>query len=110
MSVETTPITANPDHVTLINVFTVKPEDQDRLVKLLVDATDGVMSRIPGFISANIHKSIDGVRVANYAQWRSVEDFQAMLNNPDAQEHMAPIGELATYDAHIYSVASVCHI
>jgi hypothetical protein len=26
---------------------------------------------MPEFVSANIHKSVDGTRVANYAQWRS---------------------------------------
>jgi len=107
---QTTSITTNASHVTLINVFTVKPEDQDRLVKLLVEATDTVMSKIPGFVSANIHKSADGVRVANYAQWRSADDFQAMLKNPQAQKHMAPIAEFATYDAHLYSVVDVCNI
>ena len=110
MSPQTTPIVANPDYVTLINVFTVQPKDQDRLVDMLVEATDKVMRDIPGFISANIHKSADGVRVANYAQWRSAEDFHAMLVNPAAREHMAPISEFATYDAHIYGVVDVCHI
>jgi heme-degrading monooxygenase HmoA len=109
MSTPTTPIVANPDYVTLINVFTVEPKDQDRLVEMLVEATDKVMCDIPGFISANIHKSADGVRVANYAQWRSAADFQAMLKNPRAQAHMAPIGEFASFDAHLYSVIDVHH-
>jgi len=109
MSTHTTPIVAKPDYVTLINVFTVEPKDQDRLVDMLVEATGAVMRDIPGFISANIHKSADGVRVANYAQWRSAEDFQAMLKNPQAQAHMAPIGEFASFDAHLYSVVDVHH-
>src|ERR1700726_1084178 len=69
---------------TLINVFTVEPAKQQRLVDILVEATESTMRSLPGFISANIHKSLDGTRVANYAQWRSVEDFQAMLKNPEA--------------------------
>jgi heme-degrading monooxygenase HmoA len=96
--------------LTLINVFTVKPGDQDRLVKMLVQATKAAIKNIPGFISANIHKSADGVRVTNYAQWRSAEDFQAMLKMPEARKHMAPIMEFATNDAHSYSVVDVYHI
>lgn len=42
------------------------------------------MKILPGFVSATIHGSADGVRVANYAQWRRREDFEAMLNNPEA--------------------------
>jgi heme-degrading monooxygenase HmoA len=93
--------------VTLINVFSVQPENQQRLVQLLVEATRTVMSKIPGFVSANIHRSLDGTRVTNYAQWRSREDFEAMLKNPKAVEHMGPIQQLASNDAHLYEVSDV---
>ncbi len=94
---------ANPV-VTLINVFTVDPGHQQELVDLLINATREAMQYVPGFVSASIHKSSDGSRVTNYAQWKSAEDFQAMLKNPKALEHMAPIKKLATYDAHLYEV------
>jgi quinol monooxygenase YgiN len=68
--------------VTLINVFTVQPADQQRLVEVLVEATEETMRHLPGFVSANIHRSLDGTRVTNYAQWRSAADFRAMLGNP----------------------------
>jgi quinol monooxygenase YgiN len=90
--------------VTLINVFTVTPDDQQRLVDLLVEATETTMKKLPGFISANIHKSLDGKRVANYAQWRSRVDFEAMLRNPEATAHMKPISEIAEFDARLYEV------
>jgi len=90
--------------VTLINVFTVKPEDQQRLVDMLIEATEKTMKHVPGFVSANIHKSLDGERVTNYAQWQSKEAFEAMLKNPKALEHMKPITEIAKSDAHLYEV------
>ena len=79
-----TTITTANDVVTLINVFTVERQQQQRLVDVLVTATETVIGKQPGFVSANIHKSLDGTRVANYAQWRSREDFEAMLANPEA--------------------------
>ena len=91
--------------VTLINVFTVEPENQQQLVDLLVEATEKTMKNVYGFVSANIHKSLDGVRVVNYAQWRSREDFEAMVKNPEAQAHMKPIMEIAKADFHLYEVA-----
>src|SRR5260370_33943054 len=99
-----TTISKDNDVVTLINVFTVEPEDQQRLVDMLVEATEKTMRNLPGFVSANIHQSLDGVRVANYAQWRRREDFEAMLKNPDANAHMKPIMEIAQFDAHLYEV------
>lgn len=96
--------------VTLINVFTVEPENQQRLVDMLVEATEKTMKNIPGFISANIHKSLDGVRVTNYAQWRSREDFEAMLKNPEALSHMEPILEIASNDGHLYEVVDTLRV
>ena len=84
----TTLIDRDASLITLINVFEVSADRADALIDLLDRATIEVMRHQPGFVSANIHKSLDGTRVTNYAQWRTVEDFQRMLENPDAQVHM----------------------
>jgi heme-degrading monooxygenase HmoA len=91
-----TTISTESDLVTLINVFTVAPERQQELLDVLIEATEQVMRFQPGFVSANLHKSLDGQHVANYAQWRSVEDFEAMLANPEAGEHMRRCVDTAT--------------
>jgi quinol monooxygenase YgiN len=105
----TTTISTGSPLVTLINVFTVSPDDQQQLVDLLVEATDKVIRHRPGFISANIHASLDGTRVTNYAQWRSREDFAAMLDDPEAIPHLRGASAIATAEPHLYQVASVHH-
>lgn len=100
-------ISKTNDVVTLINVFTVDPQNQQRVVDLLAEATEKVMRRLPGFVSAHIHKSLDGLRVATYAQWRSREDFEAMLKNPEAIPHLQALAPLAKFDAHLYDVSFV---
>ncbi|WP_225731108.1 MULTISPECIES: antibiotic biosynthesis monooxygenase [unclassified Nocardia] len=98
--------TIDPDQnvVTLVNVFTVEPADQQRLLDLLDRATEDVMQHLPGFVSANLHAGLDGTHVVNYAQWRSVEDFQAMLESPLVREHMDAAAELATVEPNLYRV------
>ena len=86
------------DVFTLINVFTVKQENQDTLVTLLIEATNNTMRRLPGFVSASNHKSLDNTRVVNYAQWRSKDDFDAMRTNPEAIPHMKAAAALASFD------------
>lgn len=103
-------ISEDQDVVTLINVFTVAPEDQQRLVDLLVEATEGVMCKQPGYVSANIHKSLDGTKVTNYAQWRSVEDFQRMFGNEEARGHMKEAEGLAAVEPQLYEVSYTHHI
>src|SRR5437867_9364595 len=74
--------------VTLINVFTVDPTNQHRLVELLTRATETSVRHAPGFISASLHRSLDGTKVTMYAQWRSVADYQAMRENPTALPYL----------------------
>ncbi len=101
-------IAKDNDVVTLINVFTVAPEDQQRLVDVLVDATQAVMRKQLGFVSANIHRSLDGTRVTNYAQWRTREAFEEMLQNQEAAEHMGEAARIAeSFEPHLYEVAFV---
>lgn len=101
-----TTISSEQDVVTLINVFTVKPEDQQRLVDLLAEASETAMNKLPGYISANIHKSLDGTKVTNYAQWRSLEEYEAALEAPAAQPHLREAVELAErYEPDLYEVS-----
>ena len=86
------------DVFTLINVFTVTPENQDTLVNLLIEATNNTMRHLRGFVSASIHKSLDNTRVINYAQWRSKDDFDAMRTSPEAIPHMKAAAALASFD------------
>jgi quinol monooxygenase YgiN len=74
-----TTIAVDKPVVTLVNVFRLKEASRQReLVEVLVRATEAVMRQQPGFVAANIHRSLDGSHVVNYAQWRSIEDFDAM--------------------------------
>lgn len=91
--------------ITLINVFHVEPHNQQPLIDLLIEATQQVMSKRPGYISANIHRSLDGTTVTNYAQWRSRQEFEAIFGNPDALAHMLEAEKLSvSFEPHLYEV------
>lgn len=110
MSTTETVIRTGDGPVTLINVFEVEPDVQQELIDVLVEATEQVMQHRPGFVSANLHTSHDGTRVVNYAQWRSSADFEQMLADPAATEHMGRCRALANaVTPHLYDVASVHH-
>jgi heme-degrading monooxygenase HmoA len=64
--------------VTQINVFEVDPKDQDELAQLLKEAIQTVSS-MPGWISASVHKSLDGTRVTNYAQAADHASWEAIV-------------------------------
>lgn len=60
-------IKANTGIVTQINVFTVVQGRQQPLIDLLAESAK-FASTIPGWLSASLHRSRDGMRVVNYAQ------------------------------------------
>lgn len=102
-------IRAGTGILTLINVFSIAPERQQELTDVLIQATEETIRHLPGFISANIHRSHDGRRVVNYAQWRSRADFEAMLQNPEARPHMASAADMAEFDPILCEVVCVDH-
>jgi catechol 2,3-dioxygenase-like lactoylglutathione lyase family enzyme/quinol monooxygenase YgiN len=100
-----TTLDASAGHLTLINTFSVEPERADELLALLSEATETTMRHLPGFISANLHLSGDRRHIANYAQWRSRADFDAMLKNPEAQVHMREAAAIAqSFDPVFYEL------
>ena len=72
---------------------------------LLIDSTEQTMKHLPGFVSANIHRSLDGKKVVNYAQRKSNADFEAMRNNPKAATHMQAAGKLAKFEPIVCEVS-----
>jgi quinol monooxygenase YgiN len=100
----TTPPLQN-EPVTLINVFTVDPLNQERLIELLTRATETSVRHAPGFISANLHRGIDGTKVTMVAQWRSAEDYQAMRSDPAPLPFLQEALTIAKFDPGMYQVA-----
>jgi quinol monooxygenase YgiN len=78
-------------------------------VKVLDGATEKVIKDLPGFVSANIHRGLDGRHVVNYAQWESREAMDAMLAHPATQQHLRDAAALAKFEPNLYEVASVYH-
>ena len=100
-------ITKQNNYLTLINIFTVEPSNQQQLVELLTKASQDSVIKIPGFISAALHKSIDGTKVAMYAQWRSLDDYQKMRNNPQASPYLQQALTIAKFEPGMYEVVEI---
>ena len=102
-----TTISKDAKLVTLINVFTVEPANQQRLVDLLARFTDASVRHAPGFVSAALHRSLDGTKVTMYAQWRSVEDYQAMRDNPAPLPYLQQALAIARFEPGMYEVVEI---
>jgi quinol monooxygenase YgiN len=90
--------------ISLINVFTVDPANQDRLLDLLARATDEFVSRAPVFVSSTLHRSLDGTKVTMYAQWRSAEVYEAMRQDPGPLPFLEEALTIAKFEPGMYEV------
>ena len=93
--------------LSLINIFTVEPAKQRELVDLLIRATETSVRHITGFVSATLHRSLDGTKVAMYAQWRSNEDYQAMRRDPVTSPYLDQALALAKFEPGMYEVVEI---
>jgi quinol monooxygenase YgiN len=99
-----TTISANNNVITLINVFTVEPANQQRLIELLTQATEKSVRWAPGFVSASLHRSTDGAKVTMYAQWQSMDHYHAMRQDPAPLPFFEEALTIARFEPGIYEV------
>ena len=96
-------IEANQGVITQINVFTVAPENVQPLIEVLIEAANSVKD-VPGWLSANIHRSLDGTRVVNYAQCESYEAWEAVMKKLQAGNHIGRNKEFGEAHPGLYEV------
>jgi heme-degrading monooxygenase HmoA len=96
-------IKANCGIVIQINVFTVPLGGQDKLIELLAESAE-IASSTPGWLSASLHRSLDGTRVVNYAQSESLEAAQAVIEKLKGAGFFDRNKTLGTADPGLYEV------
>jgi hypothetical protein len=99
-----TTISKDANLMTFINVFTVDPANQSRLVELLMKATDSSVRHARGFISSSLHGSRDGTKVTMYAQWRSLVEYEAMRRDPGPVPYLEEALTIAKFEPGMYDV------
>ena len=94
---------------TLINTFTVEPENQAKLIELLRENTENVISGLDGWISTSFIAAKDRRHVAIYSQWRDVASVEAMRSNADMVAYFPRIAAVAAFDSFVGDVVYSHH-
>jgi quinol monooxygenase YgiN len=90
--------------IVLINVFHVDPANQRRLIEILTQVTEEIVSKATGFISSTLHRSMDGGKVTMYARWSSLADYEAMRQDPAPRPFLEAALSIARFDPGMYEV------
>lgn len=97
---------SDTDPVVLINVYRCDPAKMEVLMDLLtvmVRAQRGAA----GFVSATLHRGLNGKVAAVHAVWRTREDWKAMTRLATVNAAMEPIMAIATFEPHLYEAGEV---
>jgi quinol monooxygenase YgiN len=97
-------ISPDRDVTTVMAIYATEPKEQLRLVDIIKDFTTEAMQPQPGFIASSIHISLDGLRVINYAQWKSQEAYFVFINDADVKAKAAKLAEFPKPDLHLYEI------
>ena len=97
------------DVATLVNVFTVEPENQQNLVRVLKEGTVAFFSKQPGFISSSVHASKEGGRAINYSQWKSAGDIENFRKDPKFAPYLQRLAAIAKAETILCDVVEVNH-
>ena len=96
-------IRANDGVITQINVFTVPDGGQPALIELLTEAAQFARGT-PGWLSASLHRSLDGTRVVNYAQSQDLAAAQAVIGRLNEAGFLARNKALGEAHPGLYEV------
>jgi heme-degrading monooxygenase HmoA len=103
-------IRVDTNTITLVNVFTVEPDNQQKLVDVLKGGTDEFFSQAPGFISSSVLNGKDGRRVINYSQWKSAQDIEAFRQDPYFGPYIQRLKALSKAESIECEVVYVNHV
>jgi hypothetical protein len=66
--------------------------------------TDAFVRHAACFVSATLHRSLDGTKVTMYSQWRTIEDYQAMRKDAASLPYLQEALTIATFEPGMYEV------
>jgi heme-degrading monooxygenase HmoA len=94
---------------TLVNVFTVEPENQQKTLALLQEGTENLFSKMPGWISTNLLKGRNARQVIVYSQWRHARDIDGFRQDPRMKPYFERFAALAKHETFTCDVAHSLH-
>jgi len=93
--------------VTQITVVESGPDKQAEALSVMAERAR-FMARQPGFISINVHRSLDGRRIVNYVEWQNQELLQQAHKSPEFRKEWGRFDKLTDdIDPHLYEVVNV---
>ena len=89
--------------IAVISLYPVLAEQQSLVIDTLREAVSDYQ-QAAGYVSTSLHKSLDGVKVAEYAQWQSQADFERFMLSGAGQMLTGKLAAVSEPDQHVYEI------
>lgn len=93
----------------LVTIFTVQPDNEQRLIDLIEEGTSAIFSKQPGYISCSVHRGTDAKHLVLYGQWESPQSIDAFRKAPEIGEYTKKILQLATFESVVCNDVPYVH-
>jgi quinol monooxygenase YgiN len=97
--------------IVLVNVFTVAPDDAERLLEAWADDA-AFMKQQSGFIATQLHRGTAGSSTfVNVAQWESARALATAFSSPGFQARRAQYPDSVVASPHVFeriAVRGIC--
>lgn len=97
-------VTKNNPVLAEIDIFPVQLDQQQSLVDNLIEDIKTVFKSQPGFVAAAVHRSRDGLRVVNYVQWKSQNDYEAYIHKAEVPLLSSRLSAFGAPNSHLYEI------
>ena len=104
------PLSLDNQLTTVISLYSTKDEEShNSLARILTDKVLPEVSHQEGFVSAHLHKSLDGAKIGIYEQWASKDAHQKFVENSELQAWLEDMlaensSKQDPVDRHIYVI------
>jgi hypothetical protein len=93
---------------TVITTFETTPATAFDLIEAPEAAYRDCIRHQPGFVAAGLHMNDARTRICNYSQWRTREEYQAMLRSAEMHDRNHAINDLCRgFEPVMYEVTAV---
>lgn len=93
--------------IVLINVFSVSPEDAERLLQVWAEDA-AFMKQQPGFVSTQMHRGTAGSSTfVNVAEWESAAALGRAFASPEFQRRLEQYPDSAVASPHVFEKVAV---
>ena len=93
----------------LVTIFSVQPDNEQKLVDLIEEGTSNLFSKQPGYISCSIHRGSDAKHLVLYGQWESPQSIDAFRKVPEIGEYTKKILQLAIFESVVCNDVPYVH-